>query len=121
MIYFPIGLAVTIYGAFFPIVVVFDASTTLADEFIVFGSFFRCNLFLFMLDWNETKVFQFLSKTSIILGMIFELGASSYNVTHEFVGQKDLNENVLEDALRRNDKKRNTLDGECLHVNNQII
>lgn len=53
--------------------------------------------------------------------MIFELGASSYNVTHEFVGQEDLNENVLEDALRRNDKKRNTLDGDCLHVNNQII
>lgn len=47
---FPIGLAVTIDGAFFPIVVVLDASTTLADEFIVFGSFFRCNLFLFMLD-----------------------------------------------------------------------
>lgn len=54
---FSISFAVPIDGALFPIIVVFDATTTLANKLINFCPLFGSYLLFFMLEWREAKAF----------------------------------------------------------------
>lgn len=73
-----ITLAIPINGAFFTLVIVFDAPTSRADKIILISVFASTNFFLFLFDVCKACFFDLFYKVIVIVSMIGKFLVSSY-------------------------------------------